>query len=49
MENAGLSIKSDVDRVFDYVSGWTVWNHVRTVASLAAAAALTIALVWDRH
>ena len=27
-----------------YVSGWTAWNHVRTVAALAAAALLTLAL-----
>ena len=27
-----------------YVSGWTAWNHVRTTAALAAAAALAIAL-----
>jgi len=27
-----------------YVAGWTGWNHVRTVACLAAAAALTMAL-----
>jgi uncharacterized membrane protein len=33
----------------DYLSGWTAWNHVRTVASLAAAALLTIALVWNKH
>ena len=33
----------------DYLSIWTAWNHVRTVASLAAAAFLTIALVWDKH
>lgn len=26
-----------------YVTGWTAWNHVRTVACLAAAALLTIA------
>jgi len=32
----------------DYLSGWTAWNHVRTAASLAAAALLTIALVLDR-
>jgi uncharacterized membrane protein len=32
----------------DYVSSWTVWNHVRTVASLAAAALLTIAPVLNR-
>ncbi|MDX1433135.1 MAG: anthrone oxygenase family protein [Gammaproteobacteria bacterium] len=29
----------------DYVTGWSLWNHVRTVASLAAAAALTLALL----
>ncbi len=28
--------------------GWTNWNHVRTAASLAAAAALTIALMRGR-
>jgi uncharacterized membrane protein len=28
----------------DYVTSWTTWNHVRTVAALAAAASLTIAL-----
>jgi uncharacterized membrane protein len=28
----------------DYVVTWTRWNHVRTVAGLAAAAALTLAL-----
>jgi uncharacterized membrane protein len=27
-----------------YVAGWTAWNHVRTGACLAAAAALTMAL-----
>ena len=27
-----------------YVSGWTAWNHVRTAAALAAAAAFTLAL-----
>src|SRR5215813_13530350 len=32
----------------DYVSSWTAWNHVRTVASFAAAALLTIALMRDR-
>ena len=26
----------------DYVSGWTAWNHVRTVAALIAAALLTV-------
>jgi uncharacterized membrane protein len=28
-----------------YVSGWTAWNHVRTAASLAAAASYSLALV----
>ena len=27
-----------------YLSGWTVWNHVRAAAALAAAATLTLAL-----
>jgi uncharacterized membrane protein len=27
-----------------YVRGWTAWNHVRTAAALAAAAAFSIAL-----
>src|SRR3712207_2728271 len=28
----------------EYVTKWTAWNHVRTVAALAAAALLTVAL-----
>ena len=28
-----------------YLDEWTLWNHVRTVAALAAAAALTMALM----
>ncbi|EPX58060.1 hypothetical protein D187_004349 [Cystobacter fuscus DSM 2262] len=28
-----------------YLTNWTAWNHVRTVASLAAAALLTLSLV----
>ncbi|MBW4500504.1 MAG: DUF1772 domain-containing protein [Scytonema hyalinum WJT4-NPBG1] len=27
-----------------YLTNWTFWNHVRTIAALAAAAALTITL-----
>jgi uncharacterized membrane protein len=27
-----------------YVSDWTAWNHVRTAASLAAAASLSLGL-----
>lgn len=27
-----------------YLTNWTIWNHVRTVAALAAAASFTIAL-----
>jgi uncharacterized membrane protein len=33
----------------DYLSSWTAWNHVRTVASLVAAALLTVALAWNRN
>ena len=29
-----------------YVAEWTAWNHVRTVAALAAAAAFSIALAY---
>ncbi|HKX30737.1 MAG TPA: anthrone oxygenase family protein [Blastocatellia bacterium] len=28
-----------------YVAGWTAWNHVRTIAALAAAASFIVALV----
>jgi uncharacterized membrane protein len=28
-----------------YLDEWTMWNHVRTVAALAAAAALTMAVM----
>lgn len=31
----------------EFVTTWTAWNHVRTVAALAAAALLTIALTSD--
>lgn len=27
-----------------YLTNWTIWNHIRTIAALAAAALLTIAL-----
>jgi uncharacterized membrane protein len=27
-----------------YLSAWTAWNHVRTIASIAAAGTLTVAL-----
>ena len=29
-----------------YVANWTAWNHVRTVAALAAAASFSIALAY---
>jgi uncharacterized membrane protein len=32
------------DRWSGYVARWTAWNHVPTVACLAAAALLTVAL-----
>jgi uncharacterized membrane protein len=28
-----------------YLSDWTAWNHVRTIAALAASAAFIMALV----
>jgi uncharacterized membrane protein len=31
-----------------YVTTWTTWNHVRTVAALAAATSLTLALCLSR-
>ena len=39
--------RSDLDGAklwADYVASWTAWNHVRTAASLAAAALFSIAL-----
>ncbi|ABW13242.1 conserved hypothetical protein [Parafrankia sp. EAN1pec] len=42
---AGVS-PDDVDaarRWAEYLPGWTAWNHVRTITSIAAAAALTVA------
>ncbi len=30
----------------DYLAQWTAWNHVRAAASLAAAASLTLALLY---
>ena len=30
----------------DYVTSWTAWNHVRTLAALAAAAAFSVALSY---
>jgi uncharacterized membrane protein len=42
---AGDPTSSDGARLWiDYVVSWTAWNHVRTIAALAAAALLTIAL-----
>jgi len=29
------------------LASWTAWNHVRTVAALAAATLLTVALTMD--
>jgi uncharacterized membrane protein len=31
-----------------YITSWTIWNHVRTAAALAAAASLTMALCLAR-
>ena len=39
----------NLDRVWnDYLTNWTFWNHVRTVASLAASASFIAALVYAR-
>jgi uncharacterized membrane protein len=40
----------DAPRIWaNYVTGWTIWNHVRTIAAFAAAALLTIALCLDQN
>jgi uncharacterized membrane protein len=31
-----------------YLASWTLWNHVRTVGSMLATAALVAALLWLR-
>jgi uncharacterized membrane protein len=41
---AALAPEAAVDLWADYLRTWTAWNHVRTVASLAAAALLVVAL-----
>lgn len=43
---AGIDpLKGEGERVWvGYVKSWTAWNHVRTAASLAAAALLTMAI-----
>ena len=33
----------------DYLTNWTLWNHVRTAASLAASASLIVALSYGRQ
>jgi uncharacterized membrane protein len=36
---------ADAGRVWEnYLKNWTAWNHVRTIAALAAAASFTVAL-----
>lgn len=30
----------------NYLTNWTMWNHIRTIAALAAAASFTIALCY---
>ncbi|HWM94160.1 MAG TPA: anthrone oxygenase family protein [Thermoanaerobaculia bacterium] len=38
---------ADGERLWaNYLASWTAWNHVRTVAALAAAASFTIALCY---
>lgn len=39
------SASADAGRVWtNYLKNWTAWNHVRTIAALAAAASFTVAL-----
>ena len=49
--NALAAVEADsaagATRWMQFVPGWTAWNSVRTAAALAAAAALTIALVVE--
>lgn len=50
MNNALASVApadiDSTDRWTHYVAKWTAWNHVRTVAALAAAASLIIGLCY---
>lgn len=40
----GLRPAGGVSQWAGYVASWTAWNHVRTVAALAAAASFSLAL-----
>ena len=42
---AAIGCPEEARRWAAYLVGWTAWNHVRTVASLAAAVLLTFALI----
>jgi uncharacterized membrane protein len=48
LNNALATVEPDntdgVNLWANYLSNWTLWNHVRTIAALAAAAALTLTL-----
>jgi uncharacterized membrane protein len=48
MNNALAALPAEapdrVDRWTTYLANWTTWNHVRTVASLAASALLIVGL-----
>lgn len=40
---------SDGQKIWaDYLTNWTLWNHVRTIASLGASASFIVALVSGR-
>ena len=41
---AKIESAEDIELWTKYLSDWTFWNHVRTVAALAATALLAIAL-----
>ncbi len=46
LASVGAGDSNSANLWFRYVTSWTAWNHVRTVASLAAAASFSIALAY---
>jgi uncharacterized membrane protein len=44
LDTAKPADASSADHWADYLEKWTTWNHVRTIASLAAAASFSMAL-----
>ncbi len=46
LASVGPADSDGADRWASYVSSWTAWNHVRTVAALVAAASFSVALSY---